>query len=101
MRILILAFCLFASSSAFAITTEDSARLSSGSASPTSGSTSPRLEMSALAFWTGNKQQFQKAGGQMEWKCEYRMANTTRMILVWRTFSNSCPAEIDVDVEGE
>lgn len=65
--------CLFASSSAFATT----------------------------AFWTGNKQQFQTEAGQMKWKCEYRIAYTTRMILVWRVFSFSCPSEVDVDVEGE
>jgi hypothetical protein len=77
--------CLFASSSAFATT----------------------------AFWTGNKEQLQskkvetnKEQPQSEkvetnWKCEYRVAYTTEMILIWRTFPDSCPAEIDLEVDGD
>jgi hypothetical protein len=70
---LIFIVCLFASSAAFATT----------------------------AFWTGNKQQIQTATGQVKWNCEYRIAYTTRMILVWRIFPDSCPSEVDVEVEGE
>lgn len=89
--------CLFASSSAFATT----------------------------AFWTGNKEQLQsekieanKEQSQSEkvetnkeqpqsekvqtnWKCEYRVAYTTQMMLVWRTFPYACPAEIELEVDGD
>jgi hypothetical protein len=49
MKKFLLVVCLFASSSAFAIT----------------------------GLWTGNKEQFETATDQMNWKCEYRIAYTT------------------------
>ena len=70
MKTFLLVVCLFASSSAFATT----------------------------AFWTGNKEQFQTAAGQMKWKCEYRIAYTTQMILLWRVFPDSCPSEVDAEL---
>jgi hypothetical protein len=66
----LLVVCLFASSSAFATT----------------------------AFWTGNKQQVQTVTGQMKWNCEYRIAYTTQIILLWRVFSDSCLSEVDAEV---
>jgi len=71
MKTFLLVVCLFASSSAFATT----------------------------AFWTGNKEQVQTVTGQMKWKCEYRISYTTQMILVWRVFADSCPSEVDLEVE--
>jgi hypothetical protein len=94
MKKLLFVVCLFVSSSAFATT----------------------------AFWTGNKEQLQsekaeankeqpqseKAEANKEqpqsekvettWKCEYRVAYTTEMILIWRTFPDACPSEIDVTI---
>jgi hypothetical protein len=72
MKKLFFVVCLFASSSAFATT----------------------------GFWTGNKEQLQADNGETKWKCEYRVAYTTQMILVWRTFANSCPAEIEIEADG-
>jgi hypothetical protein len=51
------------------------------------------------AFWTGNKEQVSAVAGQVIWKCEYRVAYTTQMILVWREFADSCPSEISVIVD--
>lgn len=70
MKKFLLVVCLFASGSAFATT----------------------------AFWTGNKELFQTEKGETNWKCEYRIAYTTEMILIWRTFPYACPSEIDVTV---
>jgi len=72
MKKLLFVVCLFASSSAFATT----------------------------AFWTGNKEKIETATGETNWKCEYRLAYTTQMILVWRTFPYACPAEIEIEVDG-
>lgn len=71
MKTILLAVCLFASSSAFATT----------------------------AFWTGNKEQFKTETGQTMWNCEYRLGGTQQMILFWRIFPNSCPSEVDSEVE--
>jgi hypothetical protein len=73
MKKLFFVACLFASSSAFAMT----------------------------AFWTGNKEEFQTAKGETNWKCEYRIANTSQLILIWRIFAFSCPAEISVEADGD
>lgn len=72
MKKLLFVVCLFASSSAFATT----------------------------AFWTGNKEKFETDKGETNWKCEYRLAYTTQMILVWRTFPYACPAEIEIEADG-
>ena len=53
------------------------------------------------AFWTGNKEEIQTATGETNWKCEYRIAYTTQLIFVWRTFPNSCPEEIEVESDGD
>jgi hypothetical protein len=73
MKKLLFIVCLFASSSAFATT----------------------------AFWTGNKEKFETDKGETNWKCEYRVAYTTQMMLVWRTFPYACPAEIEIEVDGD
>jgi hypothetical protein len=73
MKKLIFVVCLFASSSAFATT----------------------------GFWTGNKEPLDPDNAKTSWKCEYRVAYTTRMILVWRIFPDSCPAEIEFEVDGD
>lgn len=76
------------------------------------------------AFWTGNKEQLQSEKSEVKkeqpqpeqgktdqaqpqaekietkWKCEYRVAYTTQLILVWRTFSDYCPAEIELESDG-
>jgi len=59
--------CLFASSSAFA----------------------------EAAMWTGNKQQIQTEDGRVKWSCEYRVPNTTAVILFWREFFDACPSEVE------
>jgi hypothetical protein len=51
------------------------------------------------AIWTGNKEKLQTATGQTKWKCEYRVANTTLMLLLWREFIDSCPSEINIETE--
>ena len=85
MKKILFIVCLLASSSAFATT----------------------------AFWTGNKEQPQADKGETnkeqpqpekvetKWKCEYRVAYTTQLILVWRTFPDSCPAEIVLESDGD
>ena len=50
----------------------------------------------ASAIWTGNKQKIEIVGGRTEWKCEYKVAYTTQMIIFWRTFSDACPSEVEV-----
>ena len=67
MRKFLLIVCLFASASAFAGT----------------------------AVWTGNKEKVEKVMGHIRWKCEYRVANTTQMILFWEEFMDSCPPEVE------
>ncbi len=66
MRKFLLVVCLLASGSAFAET----------------------------AIWTGNKELIQTIAGRTQWKCEYRVANTTQMILFWREFFDFCPSEV-------
>lgn len=97
MKKILFAVCLFASDPAFATT----------------------------AFWTGNKEQLQsekvetskeqpqadKGGTNKDqpqpekigtkWKCEYRVANTTQLILVWRIFPDGCPEEIELEIDGD
>lgn len=71
MKKLIFVVCLFASSAAYATT----------------------------AFWTGNKEEFKTAKGETNWKCEYRIAYTTQLILIWRTYPYACPSEIEIESE--
>lgn len=72
MKKFLLLVCLFASSPAFATT----------------------------AFWTGNKEPLDPDNPKTRWKCEYRVAYANEMILVWRIFSDSCPAEIELEADG-
>ncbi len=48
-----------------------------------------------------NKEQLQSDKVATKWKCEYRVAYTTQLILVWRTFPDGCPAEIELEVDGD
>jgi hypothetical protein len=48
-----------------------------------------------------NKEQPQPEKVETKWKCEYRVAYTTQLILVWRTFPDSCPAEIVLESDGD
>jgi hypothetical protein len=60
---------------------------------------SPAFAMAA--YWTGNKEEIQTSTGETHWKCEYRVAYRTQLILVWRTFANSCPEEIEIESDGD
>lgn len=66
MKKLLLVICLLASGAAFATT----------------------------AIWTGNKQKVQTVSGKVKWNCEYKVADTTQMIIFWRIFPDACPAEV-------
>ncbi len=47
------------------------------------------------AIWTGNKEKIETIAGQTKWKCEYKVANRTLMILFWREFLDFCPDEVE------
>ena len=47
------------------------------------------------AIWTGNKEKIDTIGGQTKWKCEYKVANRSLMILFWREFFDFCPDEVE------
>ena len=48
-----------------------------------------------------NKEQAQSEKSGTKWKCEYRVAYTTQLILVWRIFPDGCPDEIELEVDGD
>jgi hypothetical protein len=108
MKRLLIVACLFASSSAFATTafwTGNKEQLQSEQGEV--NKKQPQSEQAAT-----NKEQPQPEQGETskaqpqpekiatKWTCEYRVAYTTQMILVWRTFPDYCPAEIELESEG-
>ena len=88
--------CLFASSSAFATTavwTGNKEQLQSEKVE--ANKDQPQSEKAEA-----NKDQPQSEKVRTNWRCEYRVAYTTQMMLVWRTFPDSCPAEIEIESDG-
>jgi hypothetical protein len=119
-RFLIVA-CLFASSSVFATTafwTGNKEKLQSEQGEvkkkqpqpeqvetnkdqpqPEQGETNKELPQPEQG--EANKAQPQPEKIETRWKCEYRVAYTTQLILVWRTFPDFCPAEIELESDGD
>jgi hypothetical protein len=120
MKRLLIVACLFASSSALATTafwTGNKEQLQSeqgevNKKQPQSEQAATNKEQPQADKGETNKEQPQPEQGETskaqpqpekiatKWKCEYRVAYTTQMILVWRTFSDYCPAEIELESEG-
>jgi hypothetical protein len=113
--------CLFASSSAFATTAfwtgnkeqlqsnkveankeqPQSDKAEANKEQPQSEKAEASKEQPQSEKAEANKEQPQSAKVETRWKCEYRVAYTTQMMLVWRTFSDFCPAEIELEVDGD
>ena len=101
--------CLFASSSAFATTAFwtgnkeqlQSDKVEANKEQPQSEKAETNKEQPQSEKAGANKEQPQSEKVETKWKCEYRVAYTTQMILVWRTFPYACPAEIELEVDGD
>jgi hypothetical protein len=106
MKKLLFVVCLFVSSSAFATTafwTGNKEQLQSEKAEankeqPQSEKAEANKEQPQSEKAEANKEQPQSEKVETTWKCEYRVAYTTEMILIWRTFPDACPSEIDVTI---
>ena len=107
-RFLIVA-CLFASSSVFATTafwTGNKEKLQSEQGEvkkkqPQPEQVETNKDQPQPKQGEANKAQPQPEKIETRWKCEYRVAYTTQLILVWRTFPDFCPAEIELESDGD
>jgi hypothetical protein len=97
MKKLLFVACLLASSSAFAT----SAFWTGNKEQLQSKKVETNKEQPQSAKGEANKEQPQSEKSETKWKCEYRVAYTTQMMLVWRTFTDGCPAEIELEVDGD
>lgn len=113
--------CLFASSSAFATTalwTGNKEQLSSekgvttkeqpqseksdaNKGQPQAEKSETNKDQPQADKGETNKEQPQPEKAETKWKCEYRVAYTTQLILVWRTFLGGCPDEIELESDGD
>ena len=102
--------CLFASSSVFATTAFwtgnkeqlQSDKVEANKEQPQSDKAETNKEQPQSEKAESEQgEQPQSAKVETKWKCEYRVAYTTQMMLVWRTFFDFCPAEIELEVDGD